>query len=200
MPRQYLNGAQVARGLVNQRRFGSTQRMGAVFLWSKADRSHPLVDEPCILPGAEVVIGMDSAWKREIVDTAASSLELRQQAGSGVCRDLELNWSARLLLNHHRARPDGRSGHKRADLDFHQIATPEFAVDREIEKRPVSHSSFPIEKEADRPDLSYFQRSLGADLPASISGRSSCSCRVVLRDTHYISPMAKAAVGETIVT
>ncbi|MDF2797464.1 MAG: transcriptional regulator, ArsR family [Devosia sp.] len=55
----------------------------------------------------------------------------------------------------------------------------------------------PALEEANRPDLSDLQCALSANLPAGIPGRSSCSSRVILRDTHYISPSAKAAREET---
>jgi hypothetical protein len=62
---------------------------------------------------------MNAARKCEIIDAATSTFEPREQAGSCIGGDLELNWSCCLLLDHHRSRPNGWSRHKRANLDFH---------------------------------------------------------------------------------
>src|SRR5690606_12718176 len=146
-----------------------------------------------------VAIGHNTAREGEVINRATASLQPGKQARSCVSSDLELDGSACLLLDHHRSRSDGRPSHECADLDLHQIAASKLAVYRKIEKCSVSHPSFSVEEEADRPYLSDFQCPLGANLSSGIPGRSSCSSRVVLRDTHYISPSAEAAVGETIV-
>lgn len=140
---QDLDSAQISCGLVDERRLCSAERMSPVFLWCKSDGSHPLVDKSCILARAEMVVGMDAAGECEIINASTSAFEPGEQAGSRIGGDLKLNWSSRLLLDHHRSRSNGRSNYKRTDLDFHQVTTSKLAVECEVEERSISHSSFP---------------------------------------------------------
>lgn len=52
---------------------------------------------------------------------------------------------------------------KVADLQLHQVAAPQFAVDRRIEQSPSSQAAALIEIESDCPNLLRFQRALRAD-------------------------------------
>jgi hypothetical protein len=124
MPEQYLNGSEVARGLVDDRRLGSAQGMGTIFLQCQTNGGDPLVEQPCILTRAQVAISIDAARKREVIDGAASSPKPGQKASSCVRGDLKLNGSARLLLDHHRSGTDCRSSHECADLCRSASAPP----------------------------------------------------------------------------
>ncbi len=84
MPEQYLNSMKVPRGLVDDRRLGSAQGMGAIFLRCQTDGSDPFVNQPRILTRAQVAISVDAARKREVIDRAASSLKPGKQASSCV--------------------------------------------------------------------------------------------------------------------
>ena len=53
-------------------------------------------------------------------------------------------------------------------LIFIKIAATQLAIDCKIEQRAITQPTFPIEKEADCPNLSRLQRSFRADLPARI--------------------------------
>ena len=46
-------------------------------------------------------------------------------------------------------------------MEIHEIAAAKFAVDRQVEERPVSQSMLPIDHEADLPNFLGFQRLLG---------------------------------------
>lgn len=50
MAEQYLDGPQVLRALVDQRRFGSPHRVRAVDRRIEADGGNPLMDDPGVLP------------------------------------------------------------------------------------------------------------------------------------------------------
>ncbi|AEH89508.1 hypothetical protein Mesop_5090 [Mesorhizobium opportunistum WSM2075] len=76
--------------------------------------------------------------------------------------------SAGLLLDEHRASSDILPGNKVAYFDLDEVATAQLAVDRQIEERSVSQTPLPIEKEANRPYLSRFQRAFRSDLLACI--------------------------------
>jgi hypothetical protein len=58
----------------------------------------------------------------------------RLDRGSGLLGDLELNRTARLLLNYGRAVMDPTADTDIVDLQPHEIAPSEFAVDREVEQ------------------------------------------------------------------
>ena len=72
---QNLNGSQIPRGLVDNRRLGSAQRVRAVFLRRQANGANPFVHQASILPGAEMAIRMDAAWKCEVVYAASATLK-----------------------------------------------------------------------------------------------------------------------------
>src|SRR5690606_31024255 len=105
--------------------------------------------QPCILPRAQVAAHGDAARESKVINRATSTLEPGQQAGSGVRGDLELDRSARLLLNHHRSRSDCRTRHERPDLDLHEVTTSQLAVAGEVEESPIPHSACAVKEEAD---------------------------------------------------
>jgi hypothetical protein len=98
---QDLNGPQIPCGFVDERRLGSAERMSAIFLACKTNGGHPLVDQSCVLPCAEVVVAMDAARECKIIDATTSTFEPSEQAGPSIGGDLKLNWPSRLLLDHH---------------------------------------------------------------------------------------------------
>ena len=71
---QDLNSAEVTFCLVNDRRFGTPQRMRSLFLRSKSDRHNPFAHEAGILPRAHVTLWVDPARERIIVDRAAAPI------------------------------------------------------------------------------------------------------------------------------
>ncbi len=103
MTEQNLHGAQVTRLLVDDRRLGSAERMGAVVLRAQSDPGHPFINEPGVLPGADVVHVINPARKDELVECAASAFEPSQNAATGGLKELELNGLAGLLLDDDRA-------------------------------------------------------------------------------------------------
>jgi len=132
--------------------------MGTVFLGSKPDRLDPFINEAGILPCAHVSPRMDRARKCVIIHCPAASFQPCEKAGACVAHQLELNRSTGLLLGDHRASSDFLPYNKVADFVIDEIAAAQLAIDRQIEERSVSQTSFPIEKEAYRPYLSRFQR------------------------------------------
>ena len=99
------------------------------------------MDDLGLLPGRQVRVRSDAAGK-EVPGAPASNVgKPRLDRGSGLLSDLELHRTAGLLLN------DGRAvTHPAADADIvdqqpHEIAAPEFAVDREVEQGEVAGSA-----------------------------------------------------------
>jgi hypothetical protein len=77
MPEQDLHS--VSRLLADDGRFCSAQRMGAVILPAQSDPGHPLVNKPGILPGADVIGAINSAWKGVVPDRPRQILGLSQR-------------------------------------------------------------------------------------------------------------------------
>jgi hypothetical protein len=49
-----------------------------------------------------------------------------------------LHGPARLLLHHHRTRPDTATADEVTDANLHYIATAQLAVDGQVEQRPIT--------------------------------------------------------------
>jgi hypothetical protein len=89
-------------------------------------------------------------------------------SGSGLLGDLELDRPARLLLNNGGAVSGPATGTHIIDLQPHEVAAPQLAVDGEIEQSEVASSSFKLEPDADCPNFFRFQRTLLANEPALV--------------------------------
>jgi hypothetical protein len=102
-----------------------------------------------------------------IVHRATPPLKPSQQAGPCVWKQFKLNWPTCFLLHHDRSRSDLPNANEVADLHPHQVAASEFAVDRQVEQRPISQAAALIEVKSYLPYLLRFQGTLRADsLPA----------------------------------
>jgi hypothetical protein len=92
------------------------------------------MDDPGILPGRQVRLSSDPA-RKEVSGVPASNVSKpRLDRGSGLLGNLELHRPARLLLNDRRAITDPTTDADIVDLQPNEIATPEFAVNREVEQ------------------------------------------------------------------
>src|ERR1700722_362869 len=80
---QDLHRAQVASLLVDDGRLGPAERMGSVILRAQSDPGYPLINEPSILPGADMIGVVDPARKSELVNRPASAFEPGQNASAG---------------------------------------------------------------------------------------------------------------------
>jgi hypothetical protein len=83
-----------------------------------------------------------------------------------------------LLLDDDRSVANILPGDNVANLDLHQIAAAELAVDGKIKERLVSQPALAIEMEADRPDLLLSKRTLGPHVLTSVPGCTSLHRRV----------------------
>jgi hypothetical protein len=61
----------IAGGLVDHGSLRSPQGMRAVILPTKPDRSDPLVDQPGVLPSAEMISLVDATGKGIVIDVSA---------------------------------------------------------------------------------------------------------------------------------
>ncbi len=160
----------------------------------QAEARHPFIDKAGILAGAEMAIVINTARKDKTVHRAAPPIEPSQQAGPGVWEQFELNRPTCFLLHHDRTRSDLSTADKVADLRPHEIAAPEFAVDRQVEQRPISQAAALIEVESDLPYLLRLQGALRTDGPSGIPGLALGGGGFNFRHLHDHSPTARVAV------
>ncbi len=88
MAKQDLDRSKVAGGLVDHGSPRSPQGMRTVILPTKPDRRHPLIDQPGVLPSAEMISVVDATGKGIVIDCSSPSLMRAQmeatRAGMGV--------------------------------------------------------------------------------------------------------------------
>lgn len=99
-----------------------------------------------------------------IIHGAATPLQPRQQAGTHIAGQFELDRTSCLLLNDHRPRSYLRPRYQISRFDLDQIAAAKLAVDGKIKKSTVSNPPFSIEEEADCPYLLLRQRTFRSDV------------------------------------
>lgn len=96
---QDLHSTEIARPLIDDGRLRPAERVGPVILWAQPDPGHPLIDQPGILPGADVIGAVGAAGKNELVQRAAAALQPGQHAAAGRLGKLELDRPTSLLLD-----------------------------------------------------------------------------------------------------
>lgn len=186
--KQDLHRTQISGCSVDHGSFGAPHGVGAVVFPPQPDRGDPFIDEASILPRAHRLAGTDPALEHEIIDGAAPSQQPCCEARAGVRGNFKLHGPPGLPLNDHCAVTNFGSGHEVADLELHQIAAPQLAVDREVEQGSVAQPLLAIKEEPDRPNLLLRERPLGADGPAGILRDSILHRRVEVRVGHNHSP------------
>src|SRR5215813_3905574 len=160
LPEKQLHGSQVARFLIDLCRLGPSHRMRAIGRAVKPSARDPSMDDPGILPGRQVWLRSDSAGKEIPVVPVSNVGKPRLDRGSGLLGDLELHRPARLLLNDGCAVTDPTADADIIDLQPHEIAAPEFAVNCEVEQGEVAGSALDLESDPDRPHVLRLQRAL----------------------------------------
>ena len=122
----------------------------------KPSARDPRMDDSGILPGRQERLRSDPA-RREVPGAPASNVgKPSLDRGSGLLGDLELHRPARLLLNDGCAVTDPTADADILDLQPHEIAAPELAVDREVEQGEVAGSALHLEPDPDRPHVLRF--------------------------------------------
>jgi hypothetical protein len=122
------------------------------------------------------------------------SVKRAREKAEGIRRARKL--AQKKLNRDHRTSSNFVARDKSPYFHFYQIAAAELAVYGKIEKRTISHRSFSVEKETHCPDLALLQGLLDANLLACVPSRSTQFSRIILRDTHFSSPMATIAQRE----
>jgi hypothetical protein len=118
-----------------------------------------------------VARAINTAREGKVFQRAFPALEPSKNAGPRGFEKLELDWSLGLLLNDHRPVSNSASYYQVSDSNSDEIATPQLAVDCEIEERTIPNPMVLVEQEADRPNLLWFERPLSTELPTHIPCR-----------------------------
>lgn len=114
---------------------------------------------------------MIGSTRKDIVGKRTTSpLQPCQQACSGVRHQLELHRPTCFRLNDERTGSDMATKDDIADPHPHHIATTQLAVDRQVKQRSIPQSLVLIEEEANGPDLSRLERTLGTHLAPAVPG------------------------------
>src|ERR1700730_13490123 len=88
----------------------------------------------------------------------------------GLLGDLELHRSARLFLDHSRSVANYASADHVIDRQPHEIATPELAIEGQVEHREIPPASFQLQANTNGPDVLRLQWTLLADQPSLVPG------------------------------
>lgn len=105
-----------------------------------------------------------------------------------ISRQFELDGSIGLLLNHGGTISDICASDNIADLQLHQVATAQFAIDGEIEKRSISQPSLAVEMKTDCSNLRLRERPFSPHVFTGIPRNPALHRRVKTRVVHRRSP------------
>jgi hypothetical protein len=106
VPKQQLNCSEIPRPPVDQRRFGTSQRMRSIRRCIEPNRPHPGPDDPGILPGRKMGRLCNAAWKEELLRLQMRRADLSRNRIARLLGDLKLHRPLRLLLHDNRAGGD----------------------------------------------------------------------------------------------
>jgi hypothetical protein len=86
----------------------------------------------------------------------------------GQLGDLELDWSACLLLNDRGTVSNPASGAHIVDLQSYKVAAPQLAIDGEIKEGKVALSMFELKPDPNGPNVLRLQRALLPGKPSLV--------------------------------
>ncbi len=114
---QYLDRTKISPGLLDHGSPRVSKRVRTVIFTTQPNRGYPLINQPGILVGAEMISLIDSARKCEVIYGAASPLKPREQACSDFRRNLELYRASGFLLYDRCSCSDILARNESSDLD-----------------------------------------------------------------------------------
>jgi hypothetical protein len=104
----------------------------------------------------------------EVFQSTASAFQPCEHYGSRRLENFELDGTAGLALNDRRPLSYCISADHVINADTHQVAAAQFAIDRQIEQRPISEKALLLQPEADCPNFLLLQRPLRTDFASDI--------------------------------
>jgi hypothetical protein len=121
---------------------------------------------------------VDSAWKQEVVGSKSGLLDPLLNCVARRRCDLKLHGTLRLLLHDDGSRGDLVAMTDVANLQFHQVAAPELAVNAEIEQRKFTNSVCHLKADPQRPNVLQLEGRLLTD-NLSLVPRLALTCDCV---------------------
>lgn len=136
--------------------------MRAIILPIEADRGHPFIDQKGILSSDEMIVLADTAREDRFVKTAATTCPPGEQRRAGGLQQLELDRPARLALDD-RGTVNLSASDNITDLRANDVTAAKLAVDGKVEQCTVAKAALMFQGGADRPDIIWLERLLGAN-------------------------------------
>src|ERR1700751_2887154 len=143
----------------------------------------PAMNDQGVLPRRQVRLPPEAAREEVPLLPAGYLGKPGVDRRSGLLGDLELNRPARLLLNNRSAVSDPAAGADIVDLQPHEIAPSEFAIDGKVKHREVAGSLLQLKPDPDGPHVLGLQRSLLTDEPSLIPS-IALRCRRLVSIEH----------------
>jgi hypothetical protein len=131
---QKLNSAQVSGAPVYQGRLCSAQRVRPEQVRIQANVCYPVRQEPRVLPGCQIAIGLSPASEQVSFRFSARSSQVVIHGLARSLRQLKLDRSACLLLPNHRSIRRITTWRHVINFERHEIAATKLAVDGEVEE------------------------------------------------------------------
>lgn len=138
---------------INQRGFCASQRVRSIRGGIKAYLAHSASNDSGVLTGREIDGCAGATLEQEILAPQSLTPNPRSQCVTRVLGDFELNRPLRLLLHDNGACCDTFSMHDIPDVQLHEIALSQFAVDSQIEHCQFASAVVELQANSDCPDL-----------------------------------------------
>jgi hypothetical protein len=137
--------------------------MRAVFRRVETELLDPALENARVVTSGEVRRVVDAARKQEVLGRQPRLLDPLLRRVSSDLGDLELNRSLGLVLHHQGSRRYSIAVANVPDLQAHQVATAQLAVDSQVEQCELPHTALHLQPDAQSSDVLDFERSLLAD-------------------------------------
>lgn len=163
VPKQELASSQIASPLVDQGDFRAAQTVGAEQRVIEPGKVQPVVEQARVLAGGHGLSRFASAREEPIAITRRANSQPSHNRLTRCLRQLENNGSACLALHRGGSGPNAARQNHISDAEVHKIATPQLAVEREIEQCEIACAALVSELVADGPNIFRFERRFRAD-------------------------------------
>ena len=158
--------AKIAGSSVDQRRFGSAQRVRAELERVEADAGDPLAYKAGVLACREPPVAVATS-KQERAGLPAGQSEILLDGLPRLLGEFEPDRAPRLLLADRRSIERVAVGGYVIDTHRNDITAAQFAVDGEVEQREIADAALELQPCPDRPDVACSE---------AASHRSACLC------------------------
>src|SRR6516225_595624 len=163
MAKKQLYGAEIARPAIDQGCLRPADRMRPVRADIKPKVTHPGIEYSSVLASSEVIRFANPARKQVVVPRELGLIDPCRDGVTGRRCDFELNRPMGLLLHDRCPVRDLAPVADFIDFELQKIASPQLAVDAQIEEGQFASTMFELQADAKRPDLLAFERRLLSD-------------------------------------